>query len=198
MRIRARAIIGALLLVPGVTIDAQQAAGGGTTRGRPLPLAEARTAAFTTTRMSWTSPDITPDGRTLVFDMLGDLYTVPVSGGNATRLTGGLAFDSQPRLSPDGLRVVFVSDRSGGENLWTMTLDGRDTVQVTTGNTNTYHSPEWTPDGQYIVASRNSAGGSKLFLYHHTGGGGAQLTREPANQRTSGAAFGPDGRWIAP
>jgi Tol biopolymer transport system component len=107
-----------------------------------LPLKVARTHTFTTTKGTWLSLDLSPDGQTLVFDMLGDLYSLPVAGGTATRLTSGLAFDAQPRFSPDGKRLVFVSDRSGGDNVWMMSLDGKDTVQVTKGNNADFVSPE--------------------------------------------------------
>src|SRR4029450_6596230 len=79
-----------------------------------LPLKPTRTATFTTKVGHWMSVDISPDGRSLVFDLLGDLYTMPSSGGKATPLTRGMAFDGQPRFSPDGKHVVLVSDRDGG------------------------------------------------------------------------------------
>ncbi|MBX3146187.1 MAG: PD40 domain-containing protein [Gemmatimonadales bacterium] len=164
-----------------------------------LPLTPARTAAFTTTTGSWMSLDVSPDGQTIVFDLLGDLYTLPISGGKATRLTSGLPFDAQPRFSPDGKRIAFVSDRSGGDNLWIISLDRRDTVQVTRGNNNTYVSPEWTPDGKYLVASRTSggpAGPPKLWLFHVDGGTGLPLITAPQPLKTVGAAFGNDGRYI--
>lgn len=157
-----------------------------------LPLKPTRTVAFTTRVGHWMSVDISDDGQTLVFDLLGDLYTMPAGGGKAVPLTRGMAFDAQPRLSPDGKRVVFVSDRDGGWNVWIMSLDKRDTVQLTRGKTNSYESPEWTPDGQYIVVTRNQ----KLHLYHVDGGSGQQLIREPAALRTTGAAFGRDPRYI--
>ena len=94
---------------------------------------------------------------------------MPITGGKATPLTRGMAFDAQPRFSPDGKQVVFVSDRDGGWNVWTMSLDKRDTVQISRGKTNKYESPEWTPDGQYIVATRDK----KLRLYHDDGGSGS-------------------------
>jgi len=140
---------------------------------------------------------VSPDGRTIVFDMMGDLYTLPIAGGTATRLTHGLAFDMQPRFSPDGKRIVFVSDRSGGDNVWLLDLASGDTTQVTRGNDNLYVSPEWTPDGNYIVASRGAGfSPAKLWMYHVDGGSGVQLVREPATRKTIGAAFGPDGRYI--
>ena len=171
-----------------------------------LQLRPTRTASWTTKVGSWISVDVSPDGRTLVFDLLGDLYTMPIAGGKATPLTRGMAFDGQPRFSPDGKKVVFVSDRDGGWNLWTMSLDKRDTAQITRGKQNSYDSPEWTPDGKYIVAER----GTKLWMFHVDGGSGQQLIPAGAGGggrggapaagqdviRQMGAAFGADARYV--
>ncbi|HEX6940549.1 MAG TPA: amidohydrolase family protein [Longimicrobiales bacterium] len=166
-------------------------------RQEGLPLEPGRTLEFTTNEGSWISLDVSPDGKTIVFDLLGDLYTLPIEGGTATPLTQGMAFDAQPRFSPDGTRIVFTSDRDGGENLWILSLDRKDTVQVTKGKNNLYHSPEWTPDGRYIVASKGTGfNPAKLWLFHVDGGSGIALIKEPENQRASGAAFGPDDRYI--
>ncbi|MGH7477378.1 MAG: amidohydrolase family protein [Longimicrobiales bacterium] len=163
-----------------------------------LPLEPTRSLRYTATEGSWISLDVSPDGRTIVFDFLGDLYTLPIEGGAATRLTDGLAFDMQPRYSPDGSRIAFVSDRDGGENLWLLAADLSDTVQVTSGKTNRYVSPEWTPDGNYLVTGRSAfrLGVDKLWLFHVDGGSGVQLIEEPENLKTIGAAFGADPRYI--
>ena len=161
-----------------------------------LPLAPGRTIATSFTEGSWMSVDVSPDGQALVFDFLGDLYTMPISGGTATPLTRGMAFDGQPRFSPDGTRVAFTSDRSGGEGIHIISLDKSDTVQVTRGKSSSYQSPEWTPDGDYVIATKQTPGQGKLWLYHVDGGTGIQLIEEPANRRTTGAAFGADGRYI--
>ncbi|MEZ4416696.1 MAG: amidohydrolase family protein [Gemmatimonadota bacterium] len=162
-----------------------------------LPLAPERRVQVSTREASWMSVDVSPDGQTLVFDLLGDLYTLPFSGGRATPLTHGMAFDAQPRFSPDGARVVFTSDRSGGDNVWIIALDQSDTVQVTKGNDNSYLSPEWTPDGHYIVASKSPGPGvDKLWMYHVDGGSGVGLVKEPNNLRMMGAAFGNDDRYV--
>ncbi|MEZ5597945.1 MAG: hypothetical protein R3E84_16420 [Pseudomonadales bacterium] len=89
-----------------------------------LPLVPERTIAFETQRVSWLSVDVSPDGATLVMEVLGDIYVAPASGGETRRLTQGPAFDSQPRFSPDGARITFLSDRSGAENVWIMDADG--------------------------------------------------------------------------
>jgi Tol biopolymer transport system component/imidazolonepropionase-like amidohydrolase len=186
----ARLVVPLALVVGAVRLHAQPAARD--PMQEALPLKPARTVSFTTKVGHWMSVDVSPDGQQLVFDLLGDLYLLPIGGGKATPLTRGMGFDAQPRFSPDGKRVVFVSDRDGGYNLYHMALDKRDTVQLTRGKTNTYESPDWTPDGQYIVVTRNM----KLHLYHADGGSGQQLIREPAQLRTLGAAPAPDGRSI--
>ncbi|HET9514234.1 MAG TPA: amidohydrolase family protein [Gemmatimonadales bacterium] len=167
-----------------------------TTKG--LTLKPTRAARFTTSRGTWMSLDVSPDGRTIVFDLLGDLYTMPVSGGTATRLTDGMAFDAQPRFSPDGKKIAFISDRSGGDNVWVMSLDGRDTVQVSNGHEDFTVSPEWTPDGRFVVASRGAGGFGlpKLWLFDVQGGAGTMMTRGPGVGGYFGAAFGPEGRYV--
>ena len=165
-------------------------------RQEGLPLAPGRTISTSFNEGSWISVDVSPDGETLVFDFLGDLYTMPITGGVATPLTQGMAFDGQPRFSPDGTRVVFTSDRSGGEGIHIISLDLADTVQLTSGKSSEYQSPEWTPDGDYVIATRQGPGPGKLWMYHVDGGSGIQLIEEPANRRTTGAAFGADDRYI--
>ncbi|HMJ57501.1 MAG TPA: amidohydrolase, partial [Gemmatimonadales bacterium] len=170
-----------------------------------LPLTTTRTVEFETSEGTWMSLDVSPDGRTIVFELLGDLYTMPATGGASTRITSGPAFDSQPRWSPDGKRIVFLSDRSGAENIWLCDPDGKNAKALTKGNNQLYASPEWTPDGNYIVASRTSGVlGSvyELWLYHKDGGSGTAMLRvqagpnQPPPMNTLGAAFGKDPRYI--
>ena len=151
-----------------------------------LPLRPARSLSFSTKVGNWMSLDVSSDGQTLVFDLLGDLYTLPLAGGKATSLTRGMAFDGQPRFSPDGKKIVFVSDRDGGWNVWTMSVDKRDTTQVTRGKTNQYESPEFTPDGKFIVVTR----GTKLWMFHVDGGGGQQIIRTAATPAPGGPGGG--------
>ncbi|HLG04718.1 MAG TPA: amidohydrolase, partial [Gemmatimonadales bacterium] len=194
-----RAAIGLLVLTLGTPLPAQPPAGpGAAARPRPLPLAATRKAAFTATRGTWMSLDVSPDGKTIVFDLLGDLYTVPLTGGKATRITEGLAFDAQPRWSPDGESIVFVSDRSGGDNVWTMRLDFTDTTQVSQGNGSLYLSPEWMPDGEHVVVSQSGGlgGAARLQLYHVRRRSPLALIRGAAPSKTVGAAPSPDGRFV--
>ncbi len=170
-----------------------------------LPLIPTRPLKFTTDEGTWLSLDLSADGRTIVFDLLGDLYTLPASGGTATRISGGSGFDGQPRFAPDGRSVVFVSDRSGSENLYLVDADGRNLKALTTGRGQSYISPDFTPDGNYIVVTR----GSDLWLYHRSGGSGLRLTGQTpaaggggpggggaAPSNFMGASFTPDGRYI--
>ena len=166
---------------------------------KDLPLAEDRRVRIDMSVGSWMSVDVSPDGQTVVFDHLGDLFSVPISGGDATRLTSDMAFDAQPRFSPDGSSIVFTSDRSGGQNVWVMSLDGSDTTQITQGATNRTESPDWAPDGSYVVYSKGGFRGGglpKLWMSHIDGGSGVALIDEPNNLKTLGAAFSPDGRTI--
>ena len=159
--------------------------------GSQLPL-EGRTVRIDRTEGSWMSLDVSPDGATIVFDFLGDLFTLPIDGGDATQLTQGLAFDAQPRWSPDGRRIVFTSDRSGSDNIWTIAADGSDARQVTKLEAKRTESPEWTPDGEYIIASiANFHGHStpQLHIFHHSGGNGALLV-DDERRKGIGAAFG--------
>jgi len=169
-----------------------------------LPLegsADRRIAHIDLDEGSWMSLDVSPDGQTIVFDYLGDLFTLPIAGGSATQLTSGMAFDAQPRFSPDGSQVVFTSDRNGGQNIWVIALDASDTTQISKGEANRAESPEWSPDGDYIVASMSMSGfrfGGRpiLRLFHIDGGAGVDLIKGENPRKTLGAAFGPDTRWV--
>jgi len=209
MRARARrwtakvGVTGAFAVAAGVAsmVTAMPVAGqarNGPPRN-PLPLRAARSAEFTATEGTWISLDVSPDGQTIVFDLLGDLYTMPITGGTASPLLTGMAFDAQPRFSPDGASVAFVSDRSGGDNLWTMRLDRTDTTQVSQGNGNLFTSPEWTPDGAYVVVSRSSGplgGAAKLYMYHVEQGRPLALGSPPTAMKMLGAAVSPEGRYV--
>jgi Tol biopolymer transport system component len=123
--------------------------------GQVLPLTPARTLTIDTDGGSWMSLDASPDGKAIVFDMLGDLYSLPMAGGRATQITRGLGFDTQPTFSPDGRWIAFVSDRSGAENLWVARPDGTQPRQVTFGDDDTVlTSPAWSADGQALFVSR--------------------------------------------
>ncbi|MFC3310563.1 amidohydrolase family protein [Blastomonas aquatica] len=136
---------------------------------------------------TWINVDVSPDGSTIVFDVLGDIYTMPVGGGSARRIAEGLAFDTHPRFSPDGSRIAFTSDRGGGDNIWIMNADGSNKRQLTKETFRLLNNPSWSPDGQYIVARKHfttgrSLGTGELWLYHVSGGTGVPLVKRPNEQ----------------
>ncbi|WP_419161054.1 amidohydrolase family protein [Candidatus Palauibacter sp.] len=198
-RTAAAAALGALIApVAAAEAAAQMTVGpGGPGRPDPLPLRGARTASFTATEGTWISLDVSPDGTMIVFDLLGDLYTMPIEGGEASPLLTGMAYETQPRFSPDGETVAFISDRNGGDALWTMRLDRTDTTRVAGGGPSLFLSPEWAPDGEFIVASRASGlgGVAQLAMYHAERGSPLSLPGSIFLKRI-GAAFSPDGRYI--
>src|SRR5262249_25966951 len=127
---------------------------------------------------------------------------IPIAGGEAKNLTSGMAWDEQPRYSPDGSKIAFTSDRAGGDNIWVMNRDGAKPRQVTKESYRLLNSPTWAPDGQYIAArkhftSTRSAGAGEIWLYHWTGGDGVQMTKRRTDQKDEGEpAFSPDGKYL--
>ena len=160
-----------------------------------LPLEAMRSLDINTDQGTWMSLDVHPDGSKLLFDLLGDIYELPIQGGKATRITEGLAFDSHPKYSPDGNSILFLSDRSGGNNAWIIDRKKEDTLQLTKGNTFKMQSADWSPDGNYVVVSKGTRN-FKLHLYHKEGGKGTQLISKPENLKTSEPTFSADGRHI--
>src|SRR5271154_411088 len=144
-----------------------------------LPLKPTRKIEFTTDEGTWLSLDVSPDGKTIVFELLGDIYTLPIEGGAAKLIDGGMAFDSQPKFSPDGKWIAFISDREGSENVFIMHPDGTGQKQVSKGPNNEFASPSWAPDGNYVYASKAGFGINtfEIWMYHINGGSGVQVTK---------------------
>ena len=214
------AIVVALGLVPTLGQERQdeQDQRDGNRSPEALILKTAETIEFTTDEVTWPSVDVSPDGRTLVFDVLGDLYTLPIEGGQARRIMGELSFESQPAFSPDGKTIAFLTDRTGVENLWIADADGSNPRAVskdtrTNDRPQIMVSPRWTPDGQFIIVSKSrppEPGTFGLFMYHRDGGTGVRIgpapppppgpdsdgpPPRPATNKM-GAVTSPDGRFI--
>ena len=162
---------------------------------KELPLEPERTIAFTTNNGTWISLDVSPDGKQIVFDLMGDIYSIPISGGKATRITSGLAYDVHPRYSPDGKSIAFISDKSGSDNIWTMDLDSKEDKQITKEKKHNFFSAAWTPDGEYLVGCKGRRN-IKMHIYHKDGGAGSQLFSEPKNVKAIDPAFGADGKLL--
>ena len=168
---------------------------------------------------TWINLDVSPDGKTIAFDLLGDLYTMPITGadgrekrGFPKKLTSGVSWDMQPRFSPDGKSIAFTSDRTGnngkaGDNLWIQPLSGGKPTQVTNETYRLLNGPVWSPDGEYLVArkhftSRRSLGAGEMWMYHRDAisngaTGGLQLTKRANQQKdVNEPIFSPDGRYL--
>ena len=169
------------------------------------PLGPTRPISFETSEGTWVNVDVSPDGKTVVFDLLGDLYSTPVEGtggGLAVRLTSGPAFDMQPRFSPDGASIAFASDRDGLTNIWIAKADGTAPRQLSKEKRWYVNSPTWSPDGRYVYARRHfvkerSGGSGEIWMYHVGGGDGLQVTEKNGWQKDAGEpALSPDGRYL--
>ena len=166
------------------------------------PGGQHKEVTFTVSEGTWMNLDVSPDGRDIVFDLLGDIYIMPVTGGTARALRQGLAFEVQPRFSPDGKRILFTSDAGGGDNIWVMDRDGQNARQITKETFRLLNNAVWSPDGQYIAARKHftsgrSLGAGEIWLYHISGGNGLQLTQRKNDQQdVNEPAFSPDGRYV--
>ncbi len=158
--------------------------------------------SFTVSEGTWMCLDVSPDGKTIAFDLLGDIYTMPISGGQATCIRSGLAWEVQPRFSPDGKQILFTSDAGGGDNIWVMQSDGSKARQVTKESFRLLNNATWMPDGQYFVArkhftSTRSLGAGEMWMYHLSGGDGIQLTKRKNDQQdVNEPSVSPDGRYV--
>ena len=165
---------------------------------------EPRDITIDTRSGTWMSVDVSPDGQTIAFDLLGDIYVVSINGGDAKAINSGHAWAIQPRFSPDGSEIAFTSDAGGGDNIWVMNADGSDARQLTKEDFRLLNNPYWSPDGEYIAAKKHftttrSAGTGEIWLYHRNGGGGVAVVERPdeKHQKALGeATFSPDGRYI--
>lgn len=161
-----------------------------------------RDVSFIVNEGTWMNLDISPDGKTIAFDLLGDIYSIPATGGNATLLRGGHAFEVQPRFSPDGSKILYTSDAGGGDNCWIMNKDGSEPRQITKEDFRLLNNGVWTPDGEYIIARKHftsgrSLGAGEMWMYHISGGKGLQLTtRKNDQQDVNEPVVSPDGRYV--
>ncbi len=192
-----------LLAAAAVAADDHDEAGEGWSVTEPP--GDWQTIAIDTREVTWSDVDISPDGQHLVFHMLGDLYRVGIDGGEAEALTDDIAWNFQPRYSPDGSRIAFVSDRDGAENIWTMDADGANLQQVSKERDHLLHNPAWSPDGDYIAArkgyvSQRSIPAGAIWMYHRSGGGGVELVERlhgPQSQKNIAEPFfSPDGKHL--
>lgn len=206
MKLSARTLLpiglltGLSLIVPYQA--AAQDAGGAAGAVAASSAKATRELEFETDEGTWITVDVSPDGKSIVFDLLGDIYLLPIGGGEAKLLRGGAAYETQPRFSPDGKRIAFTSDRDGLDNLWVMDADGANPRQVTKERERQVNTPTWTPDGQYLIGRKHfrntrSLGAGEMWLYHLGGGSGLQLTKRRNWEQNAGEPeLSGDGRYL--
>ncbi len=199
------ALIGLLIVCHGVVAlwAGSQSEANGTPEWDVTTLrGEVDTVTFTVEEGTWMNLDVSPDGKEIVFDLLGDIYLLPIEGGEARLISGGPAYDVQPRFSPDGRFISFTSDRAGGDNIWIMNRDGSHPRPVTNESFRLLNNAVWTPDGQFLIArkhftSRRSLGAGEMWMYHFTGGKGLRLTKRKNDQQDAGEPWvSPDGQYL--
>ncbi|SOE22569.1 Imidazolonepropionase [Spirosomataceae bacterium TFI 002] len=144
--------------------------------------------SFNTSEGTWMNLDISPDGKMIAFDLLGDIYEMPISGGSATIIRSGHAIEVQPRYSPDGSKILFTSDAGGGDNCWIYDRKSKKAEQITKEDFRLLNNGVWSAKGDYIIArkhfsSSRSLGAGELWMYHTSGGKGLQLTKRKNDQQ---------------
>jgi Tol biopolymer transport system component len=189
----------ALGLFPSLAAQEKPPAEWDTTKAR----GQTRDIDFDTSEGTWMSLSQSPDGKSIVFDLLGHIYRMSASGGKAECLTqdSGVALNMQPRYAPDGKTIAFISDRKGQNNLWLMDANGKNPRAVYTDKSLRALSPVWTPDGNYIIVQRQGAHpnmGSpfswSLVMYHKSGGSGIELVA--ADKSPGWHSISADGKYL--
>ena len=201
-----RRLAAGLLSVAAVSALAQEVDDAETAWSVNDPQGDWREIRIDTEETTWSNVSVSADGETVVFDMLGDIYTVSIDGGEARALTRDIAWNFQPTFSPDGSKIAFISDRDGADNLWVMDADGSNARQVSQEKSNLVHNPAWSPDGEYLAAkksfmgSRSIAGGEIWMFHAGSQGAGLQLTERPYGEEDqknqADPAFSHDGRFV--
>ncbi len=114
--------------------------------------------------------------------------------GPAARVISSSRNQMQPRISPDGGHIAFLSQRSGSREIWVADRDGSSAFQLTTFGGDVTGSPAWAPDSSRIVFDSRISGQAKLYVMDATGG-----PAKPVQTGTPDAStpwWSHDGRWI--
>ncbi len=159
---------------------------------------------FSTDEGTWMSVDVTRDGRALLFDMLGDIYRLDSGGGSAQPLISGPAFDTQPVLSPAGVQIAFISDRSGSENVWIADVTGANARALSDDLDAVFVAPVWSADGRDIYVTRfdsrsrlDAKTKAQLWRLSVSGGKGEPAVAAAAdNAPVFAASVSADGRFL--
>ncbi|RZL46651.1 MAG: amidohydrolase, partial [Pedobacter sp.] len=163
---------------------------------------QTKTFTINTDEGTWMNLDVSPDGQEIVFDLLGDIYKISINGGPAKLISGGIAYDVQPRFSPNGKYISYTSDKSGGDNIWIMNRDGSNKKQITKETFRLLNNATWMPNSEYFIARKHftgsrSLGAGEMWMYSIYGGDGVQLTKRKNDQQDAGEPnVSPDGKFL--
>ena len=148
-------------------------------------------------RPYFTEPAISPDGSEIAFASGGDLWAVPMSGGDARLLVSHAANESQPEYSPDGRTLAFVSDRTGGGDIYLLTLGTGDLRRLTFDDGNEALDG-WSRDGQWIYfsSSAREIAGNDVYRVRVSGGMSMAVSADRFTNEFA-AAPSPDGQSVA-
>jgi len=158
------------------------------------PTGPSKTIAFDATEGTWMSLSIAPEGRTLLFDLLGHVYEMPIEGGAAKRLTSGRSWNLFPRYSPNGRTIAFSSDRAGAFDIWTLDRATGALERVSraaTGRSENYYRPTWSIDGRAVYATVEGDGVPNQLVALDRQGGKQRLVE--GGNVLGGAVAEPDG-----
>jgi Tol biopolymer transport system component len=176
----------------GVALALFAGAAMASAQGTSLTLKPTRVLDQTFDEGTWMMPSLSPDGRTILFDLLGDIWAVDANGGEARPVLTGMAFEHHPVFSPDGRQFAFVSDRSGVTNLWVANIDGSGLRQLSRDTELTIYSmPVWAADGGSVLVSRMKHDVLAFGLWRFPLNGGAG---EPVIKPQPGGSEGWDER----
>ena len=139
-------------------------------------------------------PALSPDGRKLCFEYLGDLWTVESGGGIASRLTVHAAYDAYPHWSPDGRWIAFSSNRRGNFDVYLIPSKGGDSRQITINSADDFVQ-DWSPDGsQILFSSARDSRYADLYTLSVKDGRLRRITNDKSSSRY--ASFTADGKSI--
>jgi tricorn protease len=140
-----------------------------------------------------------PDGKQIAFVLRGEIWQIPVAGGDAKRLTDDPANDNDINWSPDGKKLVFVSDRGNQPDLYQMDVATKAVTRLT-NDTASDSAPQYSPDGKWISFAK---AGSQPGLYVIPSSGGEAKKVAAGNGSNNfgigvvSHAWSPDSRWLA-
>jgi Tol biopolymer transport system component/cytosine/adenosine deaminase-related metal-dependent hydrolase len=168
----------------GAARPAEAAAPESPGRGRTVRLREGTDVAA----------QLSPDGRLIAIDLVGVLWVLPSSGGQARRLTSDLYDIAQPEWSPDGRWIAFQSYREGVFDIWMIRPDGSGTRRLTHGPYD-HREPRFSPDGRRIVLSSDLTGSYGVHTLDVESGELTALT--DTTEEEYEPAWSPDGTRVA-